>query len=380
MRRAERPWFRSQNRAWYACVNGRQLLLARGKKNRKKAVDKLHQFLAGGGSPPPPAETPKTLADLFKHFLAFSEKKHAEGTYENYRYYLGLFEEKHGHMHLAALKQHHVTQWLADKGWSPATEYNAVTCLQRALNFAASESVIAASPLKGYPKPQPQSRARLIEDDELQTILGSIPLSDPFYLLVLALKETGCRPSEAARVTKGEVDLTIPAWVLPPSRSKTKKKRTIYLTEKMPPPRPHSLRRRSGATRRVGTSRQRAPRRSHRPRQDDVQGPVPIARRGITPSLSFPAERSSAACQVSGACRNWKVERGVARTNGRDSSHPGEPAPPPARPAGRGRVDPLHPTVRSAGVRLCAQLLRQTRDEVGRLREEVRRLNRGDEK
>lgn len=58
---------------------------------------------------------------------------------------------------------------------------------------------------------------------------------EPFREFVSAMQETGCRPSEVARVTAADVNLDAGLWVLKQHKTakKTRRPRVVYLTPAM---------------------------------------------------------------------------------------------------------------------------------------------------
>ena len=67
----------------------------------------------------------------------------------------------------------------------PLTAYNAITAIQRALNFAFKQGLLASSPLASMEKPATETRDRIIEDGEWATIVGSVRATDPFKLILV---------------------------------------------------------------------------------------------------------------------------------------------------------------------------------------------------
>jgi hypothetical protein len=49
MRPPSKIWWRSFNRTWYATIQGEQIPLAKGKKNKRQAERAFHRLLAEGG-------------------------------------------------------------------------------------------------------------------------------------------------------------------------------------------------------------------------------------------------------------------------------------------------------------------------------------------
>jgi integrase len=234
-----RPWFRTQNKTWYICHHGRQIALCQGKENKAEAERLYFQIMArdGGKLPEPAVMTIASVCDLF---LDWSHKHHEAKTYQWYKDFLQSFCDRHGKQSVQYVKPYHVTQWLDQHhGWKEGARRCAISCVKRAFNWAESEGILPANPVKKVHKPAANSRDSVLTVAERATILATIK-DQPFRDFVFALQETGCRPSEVARVTAQDVvlDANRPdqgQWVL--SKHKTKKQtgkpRIVYLTPAM---------------------------------------------------------------------------------------------------------------------------------------------------
>ena len=84
-----RPWWRENNKAWYATIGGKQLLLCKApsKSNRlgqARAEEELQKRLAVRQSIGHNA----TIVGVLEEFLTWSEKNQAGGTYYGHKLYL----------------------------------------------------------------------------------------------------------------------------------------------------------------------------------------------------------------------------------------------------------------------------------------------------
>jgi integrase len=88
--------------------------------------------------------------------------------------------------------------------------------------------------VQGVKKPAKGRRDRILSTDEQEAILAAIK-DEAFREFVLALQETGCRPSEVSRVTAADVNLEAGLWVLKEHKTarKTRRPRVVYLTPAM---------------------------------------------------------------------------------------------------------------------------------------------------
>lgn len=233
--RPSRPWYRTSHDAWYVEVAGKQVKLAKGKANKQLALLEWHR-LQSGQSRPADAADPH-VAVVFDLFLAWSKARHTPETYDWYRHYLQSFVSfrEAGRLAVGRVTAAHVTRWLdAQTAWTDSSRRGAVTAVKRAFAWAEAEGYTAANPVKHVKKPGPVARTRVLTPGERATVLAGV--RDPsFREFVLALQETGCRPSEVARLTAADVDLARGVWTLAAHKTarKTGKPRVVYLTPGM---------------------------------------------------------------------------------------------------------------------------------------------------
>jgi integrase len=132
------------------------------------------------------------------------------------------------------LKPLHVSRWLdSHPGWKGSRRC-AVIAIKRAFNWAEGEGLLAVNPLRKVKKPPQTYRERILSREERQEVMAAIR-DQAFRDFVLALQETGCRPSEVSRVTAAHVNLELSVWVFADHKTvkKTGKPRIVYLTPAM---------------------------------------------------------------------------------------------------------------------------------------------------
>lgn len=275
--RQPQPWFRAAKNAWYVEHKGRQHRLGahlgdtpprRGKTgwNPPPEIREAYRKLMADAPavvPGPETVLVQQLCDLFlDHLCPFAgdrplrpaDRRRQERqtgrklpdpplkpdpaceprTFWWYDAYLQDFCARYGDLRASGLKPIHVTRWLdSHPGWKTARRC-ALTALKRAFNWAAGEGVIPASPIKGVKKPAVPSRARTLTREQRAEILAAIP-DEEFRLFVEAMQESGCRPSEVARVTAADVNLELGVWVLHRHKTATKtgRPRVVYLTPRL---------------------------------------------------------------------------------------------------------------------------------------------------
>lgn len=178
-----------------------------------------------------PADGDLSVVRVCDLFLDHARRHSDARTYRWYRDYLQDFCRHVPRLKVADLKPFHVTRWLdAHPGWG-ASRRNAVIAVKRPFNWAAKEGLIPASPVRAVKKPPGRSRARTLTREGRAELLAAIP-DRQFREFVLAMQETGCRPSEVARVEAADCNLDLGVWVLHRHKTggKTGKPRVVYLT------------------------------------------------------------------------------------------------------------------------------------------------------
>jgi integrase len=230
------PWYRASRDAWYVQIDGRQVKLADGKDSEEKAWREYHRLMAAKADREEARQTAagRTAREVCDIFLCHAETAVEARTFDWYRRCLQSFCKLHGQVRVSELKKHHVTEWLeAHPGWK-ASRRHATIAVKRCFRWAAEEGHISANPFLGVKKPPVGPRDRILTPAEKREILATIR-DKPFRQFVFALYETGCRPSEVARVTARHFDAERGLWVF--HEHKTKKKtgkiRVVYLTPAM---------------------------------------------------------------------------------------------------------------------------------------------------
>jgi integrase len=231
--RPPKPWYRKSKDAWYVEIDGRQVRLAKGRDNKNEALRAFCRLIltAPGRLPDPQTVQVAVVCD---QFLDHSQKHHAADTYRWYRAYLQDFCEAYGTLPAKDLKPLHVSRWLdAHPGWKGSRRC-AVIAVKRAFNWAETEGLLTANPVRKVRKPPQTYRERVLSAEERQKLLASIG-DQEFRDFVFALLETGARPSEVRRVTTAHVRLDLGVWVFREHKTfeKTGKPRVVYLTPAM---------------------------------------------------------------------------------------------------------------------------------------------------
>jgi integrase len=227
-----KPFFRKAKQAWYLQLGKRQISLGPDREQAFKRYQEILLHERGQLSAPSSALTAAQVCDLF---LDWCQRHNDPSTYDFYRKFLQDFCDMHGGLRALEVKPFHVTRWLdRHPGWADGSRRCAITAVKRPFNWAESEGLLPVNPVKRVRKPKGRCRDRILAPEERQEILANI-LGQAFKDFVFAMQETGCRPSEVARVTAADVNLEAGTWTF--TRHKTARKtgqpRVVFLTPAM---------------------------------------------------------------------------------------------------------------------------------------------------
>lgn len=137
------------------------------------------------------------------------------------------------------LRPFHVTRWLDAQGrWGTSSRRGAITALKRAMNWAAAERLIVASPLGALLRPKPPRREVLIADAQHSAMMlavdgrGQGKRAAAMRPVLIALRHSGTRPGMVAGVTCENVGPDTSVWILPEdkTRRRTGRPLVIYLS------------------------------------------------------------------------------------------------------------------------------------------------------
>ncbi len=228
--RQHKPWYRKSKNAWFVELGGKQVRLAKGKDSERAAFEAFYRLMATRPEnlPAPDKITVATLCDLF---LDHSQRHHAPDTYTHYKHFLQSFCDTYGRQTSSSVKPFHISRWLdAHPTWKAGRRHAALV-VKRTYAWADKQGLLSPSPLRALELDPSTRRTRVLTKAEQAEILAAIR-DQPFRDFVLAMLETGCRPSEVARVTAADVNLELGVWILTKHKTakKTGRPRIIYLT------------------------------------------------------------------------------------------------------------------------------------------------------
>lgn len=229
MARPAVPWYWAARDGWYATIDGRRHLLAKGRKSRAAAHRAFHKLQAARGSVVRAGGT-ITLAEMCDRLLLWVRENRSALTLEWYTRYLRAFGAHVGRQKEAGtLKPFQVTDWLDSTGWGQSTRHGAITAVKRAFRWGQRQGLIESNPMDGLDRPGIKRREAILSPEVEIIVLEKAV--QPLRQFLEFLHETGCRPSEAARLRVGHVDLEHGvAVIFGKTTSRTGRQRQIFLT------------------------------------------------------------------------------------------------------------------------------------------------------
>jgi integrase len=211
-----KPWFRRENQSWYLKVGGKQVRLVdkkgddiRGQEREADALTVWHEMMA--------KEDARANQDdnSVRLILGLYLERHlkvnaAEKTFREWRDIYKGFCDRWPGLLVRELTPNKLRQWWAEHPtWGSSYQNHIGTALKAALNWAAdadSGRLIPRNPLDGMRLPRVRSRGAnaLISAEDHQKLLAIVP--EDLRDVLVALRDTGTRPSNIWRATKKNVD------------------------------------------------------------------------------------------------------------------------------------------------------------------------------
>ena len=207
-RRAE-PWYWRARDCWAVKLDGRRVILAKGKANRPAADADFHRLMAARGEVVP--LTKLSAGDVFDAFLEevsgrVERGEGAQSTYDGYVRHLSSADGAFGVTRADALAPHDVHRWAHDRArrWGPTTRAGAVTAVKAAFRWAHRQGLLKTNPIAHLEKPTARRRLDVLSPDQARAVLAAA--DGPFRLFLTCLWLTGCRPGELATLEASGVD------------------------------------------------------------------------------------------------------------------------------------------------------------------------------
>ena len=229
-----RPFWRKQSKTWVVKLPGGKIKTL-GKdehgdtrKHPPKEIAEAWHAIDWQGRP-----QDMLFADVAEKYLDYltnpQTKQSAEEHLDRFMAFTGKM------IKVSDLRVHHVTEFLKTRSWSDSMKATAINFITSALNYAKAEGLIEEHKVvfaKGR-KPRYARRETILTPKQQKQLEDGSPAA--LRMVLVGLRESGCRPGELCGVTIDKVDFTNRLMLVP---NKTKKQtgikeRTVYLSPAM---------------------------------------------------------------------------------------------------------------------------------------------------
>lgn len=216
MGRPPKPWVWKARKCYAATVRGKREVLAEGTDAAAKAraERELHRLLAMGPEEAAPLkELASTVPAILGRYFDHVAETFQADTVKLYKRRLREFRDHCGKLSVADLKPRHVQEWTASRAWNSSTARTATVIVASAFSWAAKQGYIATSPIAGMDKPRATRRKNIPTADDVAKLLAA-EMTPAFRDFFVAVRMTGCRPGEAAKVEAKDFDAEAGTWTI----------------------------------------------------------------------------------------------------------------------------------------------------------------------
>jgi hypothetical protein len=164
-------WWWPARSYWVASVGGKRVYLAKGRKNKQAAQEKLAALLAERALLSS-VDGPISVAGMCEEFLSDAERHLAYKTYKSYLYSCQMLVDDFGTRAAHTMRPADIRRFslTLQKRLGPTTQAIVLRSIQRAFNWAVEEQIIPPHSLGRIRKPRGNRRDRFVTDEEFQTI------------------------------------------------------------------------------------------------------------------------------------------------------------------------------------------------------------------
>jgi len=236
-----KPFFWAARKGWYLRVQGDagKLVTVRLADTRTDAYDEWDRMKTASSVV---VTKTVTVASVVSSYLDALKAKANNGelnqsTVTRRTDHVASFLVFIGDMEISGLKPLHVTKWLSERStWNSTTQGDAAAIVKRAMQWATDEGMIATNPLKQMKRASPAlSREHVISSEEYAKLIAKTwpgyrsRRVTAFRAVLVALRLSGCRPSEIAGLMIGDFDGT--TWTIRQHKNRRKQHpRVVYLS------------------------------------------------------------------------------------------------------------------------------------------------------
>jgi integrase len=225
--RKPRPWHRKKNDCWYVTYEGRQIRLTDPGGTQEDAWAAYYRRCpVRPGKPVEPFEG-TTASEVCEFFVGCMEVYASPEIHEYHRKRLIPFARQLGAFPAAMFEEATVRRWIRHKGWNPSQARGMLISVHRAFANALRQGLIPTNPIARMRIPPNPVVSHEVSDRDAEALIAA---ADPEARdLLEVLRMTGCRPSEAARVTAADLELGSRRWALEKHRMSHRDPRPRYV-------------------------------------------------------------------------------------------------------------------------------------------------------
>lgn len=224
MARTAKLWFWEARGIYCVYVRGKKHLLG---SDKTEATRLFHELMGRPENKPVEIDA-NSVAKVLDDFYESAKQTVAPRTASRYWDFLQEFIKHSGRVPVADLTAAHVTAWLeTKKSWNSTTKFNAVTAVQRALNWSVKNNGLKFNPIRGMEKPKQKARSATVQPEEFEAILKLVK-DQRFRDLLILTYDCGARPFEIKRLEARHIEMDKHRAVLPTGEAKKNIPRAIY--------------------------------------------------------------------------------------------------------------------------------------------------------
>lgn len=233
-----KPFYWKARRGWYLRVAGDDSKLTTIKlgDTKEQAYDEwelMRRSQVGEGSA-------RTVFNVIERYFEHLESRLALGaivekTVSRQLEHVEQFADLYASLPVSKLKVHHASEWIdSKKRWGPTTRGDVAATLRRIFEWAACQGLIDANPLKLLKSEKRQRRDYTVPRGEYDRIILGVKTSRKdvaaFRQILIALRLSGCRPSEILSLDVADFDGD--TWNIREHKNskKSAKPRIVYLS------------------------------------------------------------------------------------------------------------------------------------------------------
>jgi len=241
-RHMRKPFFWAGRKGWYLRIPATdgKLQTIRIGDTKQAAYDEWDRMKAAPTAQPANSLTIAELsAAYFRHIRDQAKKSLiAESTVTRRINHVAPFLAACGANPVDQLRQHHVTDWLRGQTtWNATTCSDAAASVKRILKWAVDEGRIESNPIERLKVERGSPRDYVVGADEYRAMIAGVWSQKyarrkvaSFRAVLIALRLSGCRPSEIASLEIG--DCSADSWTIRKHKNRKKKRRprVVYLS------------------------------------------------------------------------------------------------------------------------------------------------------